>query len=121
MATPIHTPTNYELSEKMVAHMCKHFCYEMFPGTSPAPPPLLDLPVHGSVGMDQMVSTLVQTYHKPIQSSIDLIWLSESLGPMESGLNVYREAFLSSRHSSSITGYLDMPAIILGEGDTIAL
>ncbi|KAL4072403.1 hypothetical protein V8B97DRAFT_2023561 [Scleroderma yunnanense] len=54
-------------------------------------------------------------------SLIDLIQLSESLGSMESSLNVDRKALLLSRHPSSVTGYLDMPAIILGKGDTIAL
>ncbi|KAL4074105.1 hypothetical protein J3A83DRAFT_4371387 [Scleroderma citrinum] len=118
MATPIYTPTNYGLSEKVAAYICKHFGYEAFPGTTLAPVPCLDLPVHASVSMDQMVSTLVKAY---FQSSIDPIWLSKSLGPMESGLDVDREALLLSRHPSSVTGYLDMPAIILGKGDTIAL
>ncbi|KAL4066530.1 hypothetical protein J3A83DRAFT_4189826 [Scleroderma citrinum] len=121
MATPIYTPTNYELSEKVVPYICKHFGYEAFPGTSLAPAPCLDLPIHASVGMDQMVSTLVQAYCNPIQSGIDLGQLSQSLGPMESGLDVNREALLLSRHPSSVIGYLDMLAIILGKEDTISL
>ncbi|KAL4073063.1 hypothetical protein V8B97DRAFT_2023329 [Scleroderma yunnanense] len=52
---------------------------------------------------------------------IDLIWLSESLGSMKSGLNVNREVWLLSKHLSSVTGYLDTLVIILGKGDTIAL
>ncbi|KAL4062666.1 hypothetical protein V8B97DRAFT_1919406 [Scleroderma yunnanense] len=66
-------------------------------------------------------ATLVQDQWLNNLANIDLIQLSESLGPMESGLNVDREALLLSRHQSSVTGYLDMPVIILGKGDTIAL
>ncbi|KAL4075501.1 hypothetical protein J3A83DRAFT_4186389 [Scleroderma citrinum] len=80
MATPIYTPTNYGLSEKVAAYICKHFGYEAFPSTTLAPVLCLDLPVHASVGMDQMVSTLVKAYHNPSIHPVSLgIWTCQQL------------------------------------------
>lgn len=47
--------------------------------------------------------------------------LAESLSAKESGLNLDREARLLDAHPPCLSGYLDKPGIILGEGGTIAL
>ncbi|KIM56178.1 hypothetical protein SCLCIDRAFT_133151, partial [Scleroderma citrinum Foug A] len=52
---------------------------------------------------------------------IDLIRLSESLTPMQPGMNEEQENRVLQQHPSSLSGMLDHPTIILGEGDTIAM
>ncbi|KAL4075202.1 hypothetical protein V8B97DRAFT_2022218 [Scleroderma yunnanense] len=62
-----------------------------------------------------------------VSSGIDLIRLCKSLAPLESGAELDQEGCLLDRHPPAITGIGGIPAIIsesaiiLGEGDTIAL
>ncbi|KAL4061965.1 hypothetical protein V8B97DRAFT_1878420, partial [Scleroderma yunnanense] len=97
----------------------------------------VDLPCHASIWMHQMVSILVKAYQNwskliyfhmiLVSSGIDLIRLSESLTPLESGAELDWEDHLLDRHPLAITGIggilaiISEPAMILGEGDIIAL
>ena len=109
----------------------------------PCPPIPLDIPSHGSIGMNQMVSILVKAYQTPsmffhcvslstifrikVPSGVNLIRLSKGLSAMESGTDLKWEAHLLESHPPAISGIGDVPAIlsepsiILGEGDSIAL
>jgi len=63
MANPVSYLTNYELSQRVAGYMQWHFCSLAFPDLLPVAPPIpLDLPVDLSVGMHQMVATLVTAY-----------------------------------------------------------
>ena len=56
-----------------------------------------------------------------VQCGINIMRLEESLSPLEQGANLLWEARLVKNFPSLITGMLDTPTVILGEGGTIAL
>jgi len=139
MAPPTPILADYHLAQRVALYMRQRFCFEAFPlSDNPAPEPLFDLLVDTVVGMNHMVSMLVAAYnnhsecphwtsailstiHPTVQSGIDIIRLDEALAPMEPGSNLDWEARLVKNFPSSITGLVDKPAIILGEGGTIVL
>ncbi|KIM63802.1 hypothetical protein SCLCIDRAFT_23971 [Scleroderma citrinum Foug A] len=115
-------PTNSRLSDQVSAYMRSRFSFLAFPGSATGTPPIpLDLPVDLSIGMHQMVFTLVAAYNNPVQSSVDLVRLAESLAPMEPGNNGEREDMFIRKFSPTMCGLLDEPAVILGEGGIVAL
>jgi len=57
----------------------------------------------------------------PVESGVDLLRLAESLAAMEPGTNVDREQSVLSKFAPTLSGVLDEPSIILGEGGTVAL
>jgi len=64
MAAPVSYPTNYQLSHQVSGYMRRHFCSLAFPDSGTAAPQIpLNLPVDLSVGMHQMVATLVTAYN----------------------------------------------------------
>ena len=56
-----------------------------------------------------------------VQSGIDFRGLAEVLSPMESGTKLEKEAQLLAKYPSLLSGYIDCPTVILGEGGTIAV
>ena len=56
-----------------------------------------------------------------VQSGIDFRGLAEALSPMESGTKLEKEAQLLAKYPSLLSGYIDCPTVILGEGGTIAV
>ena len=123
--------------------MCHQFCHLALDPKVPCPLIPLDIPSHGSIGMNQMVSVLVKAYQTPsmffhcvslstifrikVPSGVNLIRLSEGMSAMESGTDLKQEACLLESHPPAISGIGDIPAIlsepsiILGEGDSITL
>ena len=90
------------------------------------------------MAMLQLVSTLVEAYSNPgkwsypgrnmniltsfiVQTGIDFIWLVEALSPREYGIKSEKEAQLLTAHPSLLSGYIDRPTVILGEGGTISV
>ncbi|KAI6153124.1 hypothetical protein BKA82DRAFT_4349596 [Pisolithus tinctorius] len=113
--------SNYLLSDQLAEYMCRQVLHETHPCTTAVPPQPLEFEVQTCIVLNQMAATLAQAYRNPFPSGIELIRLSESLSPRETGFNLNREAHILSAHPPYLSGYLDIPAIILGEGDAIAL
>ena len=100
MATNAGYLTDHHPSEKMVTYMHHQFHHLTLDPEFPCPPIPLDIPSHGSIRMNQMVSILVKAYQTPsmffhcaslstifrikVPSGVDLIRLSEGLSTMES-------------------------------------
>ncbi|KAI6003243.1 hypothetical protein F5J12DRAFT_893869 [Pisolithus orientalis] len=114
-------PPNYLLSDQLVEYVHYQVLHEMHPCTVTVLPQPLKLKVQTCIALNQMAATLAQAYCNPFPSGIELIRLSESLSPQETGFNLNWEAHILSAHPPYLSGYLDVPAIILGEGDAIAL
>jgi len=57
----------------------------------------------------------------PVESGVDLLRLVEALAAMEPGTNMDREQSFLSKFAPKLSGVLDEPSIILGEGGTVAL
>ena len=57
----------------------------------------------------------------PVDSGVDLIQLAESLASMEPGTTTDREQTFLNKFPATISGLIDEPAVILGEGGTVAL
>ena len=57
----------------------------------------------------------------PVESGVDLLRLAEALAAMEPGTNMDREQSFLSKFAPTLSGVLDEPSIILGEGGTVAL
>jgi len=57
----------------------------------------------------------------PVDSGVDLIWLAESLASMEPGTITDREQAFLTKFSATISGLIDEPVMILGEGGIVAL
>ena len=139
MQPPPNNPTNYLLSDKVAGYMRRRFCYDAFPGCSSTKPmPLFDISTEGNMAMLQIVSTMVEVHSNcgewpstgmnmniltilPVQSGIDLIGLAGALSPRESGTKLEKEAQLLTEYPSLLSGYIDRPTVILGEGGTIAV
>ena len=139
MAIHNAVPSNYSLSDMMATYMRHRFLNEAFLDINSTPPDiLLSLLVDATIAMNQVVSTITQAYHNRsehipgylqflsvssplVVCSIDLIRLLESLTSMQPGTNEEQESRVLQKHPSSLSGMLDCPTIILGEGDTIAL
>ena len=127
----------------MVTYMHHQFHHLTLDPKFPHPPIPLDIPSHGSIRMNQMVSVLVKAYQTPsmffccvslstlfrikVPSGVDLIRLSKGLSTMESRTDLKWEAHLLESHPPVISTISDVPAIlsepsiILGKGHSIAL
>jgi len=57
----------------------------------------------------------------PVDSGVDLIRLAESLASMEPGTTADREQAFLTKFPATISGLIDEPAMILGEGGIVAL
>ncbi|KAI6141074.1 hypothetical protein BKA82DRAFT_32180 [Pisolithus tinctorius] len=113
--------SNYLLSDQLAEYMRRRVLHETHPCTTAVLPQPLEFEVQTFIALNQMAATLAQAYRNPLPSGIELIRLSESLSPRETGFNLNQEAHILSAHPPYLGGYLDVPAIILGEGDAIAL
>jgi len=60
-------------------------------------------------------------YLCPVDCGVNLIRLAESLASMEPGTTVDREQTFVNKFPATISGLIDEPAVILGEGGTVAL
>jgi len=63
----------------------------------------------------------LSTHLCPVDCGVDLIQLAESLASMEPGTIADREQTFLNKFPATISGLIDEPAVILGEGGTVAL
>ena len=117
--------------KKMATYMHDQFCHLALDPEFPCPPIPLDIPSHGSIRMNQMVSVLVKAYQTPsmffrcvslstifrikVPSGVNLIRLSEGLSAMESGTDLKQEAHLLESHPPAISSISDVPAVTLSQ------
>ncbi|KAI6019071.1 hypothetical protein EDC04DRAFT_2902018 [Pisolithus marmoratus] len=114
-------PSDYQLSNCIALYMRQQFFSEAFPEEYHWTPTPFDLHTDTTIGIRSIVSTMVDAYHNPVQSNVDLIRLEESVSRNESRLDLEWEDQFLITYPPNALGVLDCPAVILGWDDVIAL